>query len=186
MDTDDKLTDEGMAGEPSGKAALVKVAWWKKPVVILIGIVLFSGFAISVLMGLGIILPKRPHYQSYCMDEMGRVNSAIMNYEAATGSFPDSIDSLVPEYLRVMPFCPNEGSYYLEPSAIGYPPQIHCSVHGTPGNYIIPPSNKWHRLNQWLKKWIWNKEAMLIIISSILCMAYVIFLWKKKPFRKEG
>lgn len=67
-----------------------------------------------------------------CLDNMRTITSAAMQYKAATGSYPQTIEELIPNYMRKMPVCRAAGTYTMTIGASG--PNVSCSVHGALAN----------------------------------------------------
>ena len=64
-----------------------------------------------------------------CLDNRRTISSAALQYEAGTGSYPLTIDELIPQYIKAMPVCPDDGIYSIIIGSSG--PKVSCSVHGT-------------------------------------------------------
>jgi hypothetical protein len=59
-----------------------------------------------------------------CQDNLRTIDSAVMQYSASNmGSYPRSIDQLVPTYLREAPECMTGGPYTLSKTT---PPRAVC------------------------------------------------------------
>ena len=64
--------------------------------------------------------------QRACFSNQRTIESAAQTYNADKEVMPESIDALVPSYLKTAPVCPSGGKYSFD-SATG---EVSCSVHG--------------------------------------------------------
>ncbi|MBC7228846.1 MAG: hypothetical protein H5T74_00430 [Actinobacteria bacterium] len=72
--------------------------------------------------------PQGPVGQSEataCAANRNIISSAAQRYHAMEGSYPTSIQQLVPGYLQSVPACPAGGRYSLQGTT------VTCSVHGS-------------------------------------------------------
>ncbi len=60
-----------------------------------------------------------------CAANRKLISSAIQQYYAMEGTYPKSIQQLVPKYLQSVPACPAGGTYNLNGTT------VICSVHGS-------------------------------------------------------
>ena len=60
-----------------------------------------------------------------CAANLRTIMGAVQQYQATEGTYPRSIQELVPEYLMSVPTCPSGGKYTLSGST------VTCSVHGS-------------------------------------------------------
>jgi hypothetical protein len=67
--------------------------------------------------------------EAACFDNLRTIDGAIMQYSAANnGSYPQTIEELIPNYIRKMPVCPEGGVYTMTTG--GRVPDVRCSIHG--------------------------------------------------------
>jgi len=59
-----------------------------------------------------------------CAANRKTISAAARQYQAVEGDYPNSIQQMVPGYLKSMPVCPSGGTYTLQGST------VTCSVHG--------------------------------------------------------
>jgi hypothetical protein len=127
MNEEDRDTTEGkVVKELSGEAAPPKKKLWKKIALLLVVVVLLlclAGF---------FYINHLEDSKSYidiivisCQDNLRMIDAAIYSYNAEHGVFPESIDELVPNYLKEVPECPYGGYYYIDTSQT--PPRAVCS-----------------------------------------------------------
>lgn len=60
-----------------------------------------------------------------CAANRKTISSAVQQYYNFEGTYPTSIQVLVPDYLMSVPVCPSGGRYTLQGSS------VTCSVHGS-------------------------------------------------------
>ena len=60
-----------------------------------------------------------------CAANRKMISSAAQQYYAMEGTYPTSIQTLVPDFLMTLPACPSGGRYTLQGSS------VTCSVHGS-------------------------------------------------------
>ena len=59
-----------------------------------------------------------------CAANRNLINAAARQYQAVEGTYPASLQALVPGYLQSVPACPANGSYTLQGG------KATCSLHG--------------------------------------------------------
>jgi hypothetical protein len=66
-----------------------------------------------------------------CLDNMRTITSAAMQYKYSTanGSYPQTIEELIPYYMREMPVCRAAGTYSINSGENWV--EVTCSVHGS-------------------------------------------------------
>lgn len=60
-----------------------------------------------------------------CNANRRTIEAAVQHYYAMEGTYPTSLQQLVPEFLQSIPACPGGGSYTLQGTT------VVCSVHGS-------------------------------------------------------
>jgi len=60
-----------------------------------------------------------------CAANRKMISTSAQSYFAMEGSYPGSIQKLVPGFLQSVPTCPSGGTYTLQGSSVS------CSVHGS-------------------------------------------------------
>lgn len=98
---------------------------------------------IGILVGIAVpvFASSRSEAQSkICKSNLRSIVIASGVYAASNdGSFPESMDDLVPQLFEAEPICPETGPYDQAPNSIDWhggesPPDPSCSRHGTIGD----------------------------------------------------
>jgi hypothetical protein len=130
MNTDKPDKVEGMAEKEAGKDSPPQgKGWMKKALRLSFYIVLICAALLYISCLVLQWYMSRPTNAPVgaCKDNLRTIDSAIIVYEADNGKgvYPNTMEELIPTYIRQMPKEPTGGCYYLDMTTT--PPHAVCS-----------------------------------------------------------
>ena len=94
-----------------------------------LSILLAIAVLIAAISAPSLVRNRKKKQAAVCAVNLEILSAAAQRHADDTGSWPKSLDSLVPTHLEILPACP-AGCVYSPGTSASNPPT--CSVHGLP------------------------------------------------------